>query len=61
MESLAKEVKGLVRLVGVGCADGLFMGHWTGSNGSCTTRPTGWRMQAELDVKPGGLAMFLND
>lgn len=37
MESLAKEVKDLVRLVGVGCADGLFTGHWTGSNGSCTT------------------------
>jgi hypothetical protein len=33
MESLAKEFKGLVRLVGVVCTDGLFMGHWTGSNG----------------------------
>lgn len=33
MESLAKELKGLVRLVGVGCADGLFMGQRTGSNG----------------------------
>jgi len=51
MESLAKEFKGLVRLVGVGCADGLFMGHWTGSNGKMYIGLGGCLlMQAELSI-----------